>query len=104
MYWKYCECVRLCARAAGAKLPLTAARNRPLMLFTRAYFSNGVHADPENVHKGIKDALFYTKGKGTADKYTGGQYLPPMYDPDNPRVEVILRHRMPKDEYEWDKY
>ena len=71
------------------------------MVFTRCYFSKGTHADPENVHKGIKDALFYQKGGGTADKYTGGGYLPPMYDKDNPRVEVIVRGRKEEDEDEW---
>jgi hypothetical protein len=101
-YWSYCERVRLRAKEAGLrKLPLAATRTRPLMVFTRCYFKNGVHADPENVHKGVKDALFYQKGGGTADKYTGGGYLPPMYDAKNPRVEVVVRPMTKDDEELW---
>jgi len=101
-YWAYCESVRLRAKEAGLrKLPLVATKEQPLMVFTRSYFSNGVHADPENVHKGVKDAIFYQKGGGTADKYTGGGYLPPMYDKKNPRVEIVVRQLLPRDESEW---
>jgi len=78
-----------------------ATRDKAIMVFTRCYFASGVHADPENVHKGVKDALFYQKGGGTADKYTGGGYLPPMYDKKNPRVEVIVRDLQIKDDEEW---
>lgn len=104
-YWKYCEAVRLRAKEAGLrKLPLEPTLDEPLMFFTRAYFKNGVHADPENVHKGIKDALCYKKGGGPADKYTGGHYLPPEYDAKNPRVEVIVRPKTAEDESEWDTF
>lgn len=117
-YWKYCKFVRLCASAAGVRpVPLVSTRERPIMLFTRAFFENGVHADPENVHKGIKDALFYCKKiklpkgvkwvgerpNGTADKYTGGHYLPPMYDKRNPRVDVIVRLFQPEDDVIWQE-
>lgn len=102
-YWAYCNVVRLRAKESGLrKLPLRAKKEEPLMLFTRCFFKNGVHADPENIHKGVKDALFYEKGGGTADKYTGGHYLPPMYDAKHPRVEVIVRGRLPKDDEEWE--
>lgn len=39
----------------------------------------------------MKDALFYgLKGKQGGDKYTGGSYDPPLYDKENPRVEITL--------------
>ena len=117
-YWAYCKVVRLCASAAGIRpVPLVSTVDAPVMVFTRAYFADGVHADPENVHKGIKDALFYTKKiklpkgvqwignrpNGTADKYTGGFYLPPEYDKKNPRVDVIVRLFDPgADEATWE--
>ena len=116
-YWEYCKAVRLCAAAAGVRpVPLVSTREAPIMIFTRAYFASGVHADPENIHKGIKDALFYSKKiklpkgvkwtgdkpNGTADKYTGGAYLPPLYDKQNPRVEVLIRpFDQQEDEYIW---
>lgn len=53
---------------------------------TVAFFRNGTHADPENVHKLLKDSLFYKVKRG--DKYTGGIYADPIYDKENPRVEV----------------
>lgn len=71
-------------------LPLQARHaGEPIKITTHAYFVNGVHPDPENVHKGVKDALFYGGG-GCGDKYTGGSYSPPLYDPENPRVTVIV--------------
>lgn len=70
---------------------LTATRERPVLILTQAYFENGTHPDPENVHKGIKDAIFY-KAEG-GDKYTGGTYWAPHYDKQNPRVVVTV---------EWD--
>lgn len=47
------------------------------------YFKNYAHADPENVRKGIQDALFDN------DKYVAGAY-DFDYDPQNPRVEVTI--------------
>lgn len=73
-----------------AKIQLSCpTKISPVLIDTVCYFRNGTHPDPENVHKGVKDALFYSIG-GTKDKYTGGSYAPPKYDPKNPRVEVIL--------------
>ena len=88
--WK--EHVQKSAMMCGVKLPLTASREWPLWIHTSSWFRNGVHADPENIRKGISDALFYAgKGeKGSADKYTGGSFGAPLYDPDNPRVEVHI--------------
>lgn len=70
----------------GAKL--MATKLTPLHIGTVAYFQNGKHPDPENVHKLVKDALFH-KVKG-GDKWTGGIYLPPLYDPEVPRTEVFV--------------
>ena len=87
-YMQWRDTVRGYAMLALLRLPLRASKNVPLVIVTRSYFENGVHPDPENVHKGVVDALFYAKPKGSADKYTGGQFSPPLYDPERPRVEV----------------
>lgn len=104
-YVVYKELVQREAGAAGIKLPLSATKERPLMIRTISYFKNGVHPDPGNVQKGVCDALFYDaekiarsklmgkKGKITGkgdDKYTGGSFPPPRYDKLNPRVVVII--------------
>ena len=80
-------------------LPLQASKDAPIYLDTIAYFPSGVHCEPENVHKLVKDSLFYIeknpvkKTKRGSDKYTGGMYLDPCYDKENPRVEVTLYTR-----------
>lgn len=79
--------------ATHIPLPLVATKERPLHIVTWAYFVDGVHADPDNIHKGIKDALFWApKGalRRGADKYTGGAYSRPLYDRDEPRVVVRI--------------
>ena len=88
--WK--AMVQKAAMMQGVKLPLAASREWPLWIHTSAWFRTSVHADPENIRKGISDALFYAgKGeRGSADKYTGGSFEAPLYDPDNPRVEVTI--------------
>jgi len=63
-------------------------RERPVSIYTRAFFADGRHPDPENVRKAIADALFY--GQPGGDKYTGGAFCPPVYDKSNPRVEVVI--------------
>lgn len=88
----YKETVRQCsligAFACGPNFPFVPTKDHPLKIHTRAYFRNGRHGDPESVHKVIKDALWPAKLGG--DKYTGGSYDPPLYDPDNARVEVEI--------------
>lgn len=87
-FWGYAEAVRLHAtRQTGVTFPLESSRDNPWFIFTLAIFASRVHADPENIHKGIKDALFYKAVCG--DKYTGGAYLPPLYHADNPCAYVI---------------
>ncbi len=88
---KYIEYKKLVQSLCPIELPLRADVTHPILVETQAYFEHGTHPDPENVHKGIKDALFYgLKGKGGGDKYTGGSYDPPLYDKENPRVIVTL--------------
>jgi len=85
---EYCKGVRTAAMVAGVR-DLKATRDAPLYIHTRAWFRDGRHPDPENVHKVIVDALLY--GKSSArDKFTGGAYTPPLYDKANPRVEVVI--------------
>ena len=89
---RYVEWKRLVAvelwQQCGIRVPLLARKEHPLVVRTVTWFRNGRHADPENVHKGVKDALFYNAKGG--DKYTGGSYDPPRYDPTNPRVDVFV--------------
>lgn len=91
-YHDYKKHVRACARVNDISLPLQAGKDSPLMIRTVAYFKNGIHPDPGNVQKGVVDALFWApRGqKRGSDKYTGGSFPPPLYDSDNPRVEVRI--------------
>ena len=88
--WK--KAVQLTAKSQGVRLPLRASKDRPVHITTRAFFRNGVHPDPENVHKGIVDAMFYDprKERRGSDKHTGGFFQPPLYDSKHPRVEVWI--------------
>ena len=88
-YREYMQYVQRCARAAGIQTPLEASKHLPVIINTTAYFATGVHCDPENVRKGISDALFYGCS-GPGDKYCGGSFPPPLYDKENPRVEVEI--------------
>lgn len=93
-YIAYKRMVQFCAVEAGLELPLKATPERPLIIDVVPYFSSGVHCDPENVRKGVSDALFYAgsgQAKGNGDKYTGGSFPPPRYDQARPRVEVTVR-------------
>jgi hypothetical protein len=68
---------------------LEATKEHPLFFFTEAWYGSGVHCDPENTHKLVKDALFYEAPKGSAkDKFTSGIYSGPLQDKLRPRVEV----------------
>ena len=85
---KYQENVRMCALSATQRIP-KPKKSTPVLIHTRCYFRNGRHGDTLNVNKICQDALWPHKAGG--DKYTGGSYDPPMYDPDNPRVEITIR-------------
>lgn len=88
LYWSWLKFVRECAENAGIELPLEADKQNQAWIRTKAFFKNGVHSDPENCHKAIKDALFYKAKSG--DKFTGGTYWGPMYDKENPRIIVNI--------------
>lgn len=93
-YKDYCRKVREYAAASGVPIPLDADKDSPLLIKTFAYFRNGVHCDPENVRKGVVDAMFYDpleKRKSNGDKWTAGYFPPPRYDPENPRVIVVIK-------------
>lgn len=47
------------------------------------FFKNKAHADPENIRKGIQDAIFEN------DKMVAGS-VDFGYDPDNPRCEIEI--------------
>lgn len=49
------------------------------------YFANDSRSDPDNVQKGVADALFKN------DKYVAGSY-DFAFDKENPRVEVEIIH------------
>ncbi|MHA0041525.1 RusA family crossover junction endodeoxyribonuclease [Deinococcus sp. PEB2-63] len=61
----------------------SATKEQPVRLDVYCYFASGTHADPENVRKGIVDALF-----PGGDKFVFGYHHFPQYDAQNPRVEV----------------
>ncbi len=58
-------------------------KERPVRVDVHCYFASGTHADPENVRKGIVDALF-----PGGDKHVYGYHHHPLYDPADPRVVV----------------
>jgi hypothetical protein len=82
-YHAYCELVRVAALQAGVALPVEATEAQPVYLYTQAVYRCRRFPDPENVHKGIKDALFYRRrraGRGHGDdRWTGGQYEAPAF-------------------------
>jgi len=49
----------------------------------KIYFKSKVHADPDNIFKGIADSIFHN------DKYVAGSF--DFEYSENPRVEVILK-------------
>jgi hypothetical protein len=70
------------ARINARKPPLDT-KKRKVQLNCMIYFKNNAHGDPENVRKGIMDALFVN------DKHVIGYYDYDI-DPEAPRVEVEL--------------
>ena len=90
-YHAYKKLVQKYAEINGIKLPLIATKINRIVVNTIAYFETGVHSDSENVRKGIVDALFYNKGaKGYGDKFCSGSCSTPLYDKENPRVEIEI--------------
>lgn len=95
-YLAWREHVCLFAGLAGVQTPMVVTKDKPIYVYTEALFRSGVHADPENVNKAIRDALAYVpKGysailKRGSDKWMGGADALPQYDKENPRVEVYI--------------
>jgi len=58
-----------------------------IFLNVMCYFKNKAHADPENIRKGIQDAIF------EQDKMVAGA-VDFDYDKDNPRCEVTISDRL----------
>lgn len=81
-YRSYQDKVKIYALQAGLRSQPSAGQ--PFYVVTVAYFSDGRHSDPSNIQKGICDSLF------KQDRYTGGLFLPPMYDKTSPRVEILI--------------
>lgn len=80
------ETVLRCKNECG-RLPVPGTKTAQVRIDVFPVFANGVHPDPENVRKGIVDALYYDRG---GDKYVWGLTGFARYDPDNPRVEVFI--------------
>ena len=87
-YQVYKDCVvasflAQCKGDWGSPKPLTTTKENKTEVKIMIYFQNGKHGDPDNVFKGIADALF------TCDKYVYGSFMFD-YDQKNPRVEVEI--------------
>jgi hypothetical protein len=87
---EWCDVVREAAQKAGFPKPehIVTSKTSPIYVVTESFFESNNHPDPENVHKLIKDALFYKAKNG--DKFTGGAYEAPTYDEESPRTEVSI--------------
>lgn len=99
-YKDYCKRIREFAAAAGVPIPLTADEENPLHISIKAYYRNGNHCDVENSRKCAVDAIFFdpiTRKKGN-DKWVSGSFPLPLYDPEDPRMVIII------EEYEEHEY
>jgi Holliday junction resolvase RusA-like endonuclease len=63
--------------------PIILSKNQKAVMNIKIFWKNNAHGDPDNVWKGIADALFEN------DKNLDGSFES-MVDPDNPRVEVEI--------------
>ena len=93
-YYNYKKRVQWTATERRIRLPLVATEERPVFIRTQLFCKKRIHADPENIHKGIVDALFYEKkkgAKGTKDKHCGGVFQPATYG-DKDGVDVIIAY------------
>lgn len=89
-----------------SQLPQSLLRNAPLdargwRICTQAYCRTRTHADAENIHKALVDALVgrtRSRRHGTRlfrdDKHLAGAFEACRYDRENPRV-VVRIERMP---------
>lgn len=70
-------------RYSAIKEKFERAPKEKVYLHVMIYFKNKAHGDPENVRKGIQDALF------EQDKYVAGS-VDFDYDADNSRCEIVI--------------
>lgn len=80
-YFEWKEYVDLCA--IKAKVEFDRAPKEKKFMDLVIFFKNKVHGDPDNIFKGIADALF------SDDKYIAGSF-DFFYDKENPRVEIKI--------------
>jgi len=78
----YCEATGV--QCLEGEKPIISSKNK-IYLNTMTYFANDSRSDPDNVQKGVADALFKN------DKYVAGSY-DFAFDKENPRVEVEIIH------------
>ena len=86
-YHHYRDHVVRCAQIAGLRPPLTASEASRLRIDVRLHSKGRVHPDPENIRKGVVDALFYRAGK--SDRYVWGTLWQTVYDVE-PKVIVVV--------------
>jgi Holliday junction resolvase RusA-like endonuclease len=78
-YFSYKQFVWHCA----ARRRFNRKPESKVFLNCMIYFSSRRHGDPDNIRKGIQDALYEN------DKYVAGK-VDFFYDPTDPRVEVTI--------------
>lgn len=67
--------------------PMILKKDQKYYVDVMIYFKNKKHGDPDNIAKGINDAIFV---KPLSDKYVAGSY-DFAYDKENPRVEIKIK-------------
>ena len=96
LVWRRHVQMRAMAATAGPTWNISGNLSpRGWHVVTQAFFATETHADAENVHKGVVDALVGRVGASSAgrclfldDKDLAGTFLTPGIDPVNPRVWV----------------
>lgn len=76
--------VQMQARLQRLTLP-RATQGQPVRVDVVGHFEGGVHCDPENLRKGIVDALW-----PAGDRWVYGYHHHPLYDAENPRAVVTI--------------
>ena len=69
--------------ACSAKYPIEREPKTKVYMNVFCYFRNRTHGDPENIRKGIQDAIY------KQDRYVAGA-VDFLYDEKNPRCEIQI--------------